>query len=68
MTHEEIIAKLKDWAVVTALPANEWLDFGLIMTEIESLLKINANGKAEIKRLESLEKLIWMASKAYHEK
>ena len=68
MTNEELISKLKDWATVTVLPANEWLDFGLIMTEIENLLKINANGKAEIKRLESLEKLIWMASKAYHEK
>ena len=68
MTHEEIIAKLKDWSTVMSLPANEWIDFGLITTEIEALLGVSAHGKEEVKRLESLEKLIWMASKAYHEK
>jgi hypothetical protein len=37
------------------------------MSEIESLLHISAHGAKEVKKLESLEKLIWLASKAYHE-
>ena len=68
MNAKEIINKLPDWAKVTTLPANEWLEFGTVMSKIEEILNISANGAKQVKQLESLEKLIWMASKAYHEK
>lgn len=68
MKTEEIIEKLKDWSVVITMPANDWIDFGIITQKIEEITGISANGKKQVKALESLEKLIWMAAKEYYQK
>ena len=68
MTVKTIISKLKDWSRVNPISTNEKTDFDSIMSEIECLLDVSVNGKKEVKCLESLEKLIWMASEAYHKK
>ena len=66
MTVKNIISKLKSWSRVNPISTKEKADFALIISEIECLLDVSANGKEEVKRLESLEELIWMASEVYH--
>ena len=68
MTTEEIIAKLEEWKRVMVLPANDWVDFGVIVQKIEELTGIEAHGAKQVRALESLEKLIWYAAMKFYEK
>ena len=67
MTYEEIINKLHDHTLVS-MPANEWLHFRKIADEIEGIVGMEAHGKEAIKKLESLERLLWAASREYDRK
>ncbi len=66
MTTEEIIAKLDQWSKVMVMPANEWLDFGLITEKIEELTGISIHGNKQMRAFETLKRLIWFASKEYN--
>ena len=68
MNTEEIIEKLKNLKRSMVMPANEWVDFGVIIQKVEEFTGIEAHGAKQVKALEMLENLIWYASREYHNK